>query len=78
MVGAGRAAAGPSDLAVRAVDHLDELATLEHEEQVGVAIQQPRVQLLGQLYGLSHPTGQHQLLDACKGNARQLQTALQR
>lgn len=39
---------------------------LEHEEQVGIMFQQPRVEALGRLNGLTHPAFQHQLLDFCR------------
>lgn len=39
---------------------------LEHEEQVGVVLQQPRVEALGCLNGFTYPAFQHQLLDFCR------------
>ena len=51
---AGGAHGGAAHLAVCPVHHLDKLAALEGEQQVGVALQQARVELLGCLDGLAH------------------------
>lgn len=48
----------------QAWDHTLDL--LEHEEQVGVVLQQPRVEALGCLNSFTHPAFQHQLLDFCR------------
>ena len=44
---------------VRAADDLDELPTLEHEEQVGVALQKAWIQLVSQLDRVSKATGKN-------------------
>jgi len=44
---------------VRAADDLDELPTLEHEQQVGVALQKAWIQLVGQLDRVSKATGKN-------------------
>lgn len=45
---------------------------LQHEEQVGVPLQQGGVELLGGLDGLAHPPRQHQLLDLCPATSSAL------
>ena len=40
--------------AVGAVHHFDKLAAFQHEEQVGVALEQARVQVLRRVDGLAH------------------------
>lgn len=65
VLGLGASGTQAADLTVSAVHHLHELSTLEHEEQVGIMFQQPRVEALGCLNGFTHPAFQHQLLDFC-------------
>lgn len=50
------------------------LFLLEHEEEVGVPLQEAGVELLGGLDGLAHSTWQHQLLDLCSSTEHRFTT----
>lgn len=63
VLGLGASGAQAANLTVGAIHHLHKLSTLEHEEQVGAVLQQPRVEALGCLNGFTHPAFQHQLLN---------------
>ena len=52
-------------LAVSTVHHLDELATLELEEKIGLRLEDARVEVIGRVDRLAHAPRQHQTLDTC-------------
>lgn len=56
----------PAHLHIGPVDHLNELPTLEHEQEILIALQQSRIQTAGLVDRLAHPARQHQLQYLCK------------